>query len=123
VGAEVIPNKIDLAGCSETRQNGFFEKREDNLAGFVRTGNADGAAGVRRKGRQELNRIGWMITISPARGFLAPGPTTARDTRQWTHFVYAHYNSVLRRIAIKAHDFVFFASKSGSLLSHHVCPS
>ena len=57
VSAEVIPNNIDLAGCSKTWQNGFLQKREHNLAGFGGTGNSHGVARVRRKGRQELNRI------------------------------------------------------------------
>ena len=100
VSAEVIPNNIDLAGCSKMRPNGFLQKREHNLAGFGGTGNSDGVARVRRKRRQELNRVGWMITVWPARGSLAPCSTATRDTRQWTHFVHAHHDSIFRRVAI-----------------------
>jgi hypothetical protein len=41
-----------------------------------------------------------MITVWPARGFLSPRPATARNTRQRTHFVYAHHDPIFRRVAI-----------------------
>jgi hypothetical protein len=100
VSAEVIPNDIDLGGCSKTWQDCFLQKCEHDLASFGGTGNSDSVARVMRKRRQKLNRIGWMIAIWSAPGFLSPCPASPRDTRQRPHFVHAHDDSVFRRIAI-----------------------
>lgn len=100
VCAEVVPNKVDLAVCSEVRQHGFLQKREHDFAGFVGTGNSDSLASVGRKGRQELDGSGSMIAIRTARRSVSPNSAAAWNAGEWAHFVRAHHHSILRRVAI-----------------------
>ena len=90
VGAEVVPDDVDVAVRSESRHHRFLQKREHNLPGFVGAGNSHGLAGMRSKGRQELNGLGGMIAARrrcgflpqdlPPRGMQASGPISSTHT-------------------------------------------
>jgi hypothetical protein len=53
---------------------------------------------------------------------LAPRFSTPRNSLQWPHFVKTDHLPPSGTMAINLNYSVFFTSKSGSLLSHQVCP-
>ena len=123
MGAEVIPHDVNLASVSELRDYSLGEKNEDVFGGLGGTRSAHGTSTVRRESRQQLNRCRSVISGRPTRRLFAPTATTSRNGGERAHFIDADDNAVGRRRAIEVYDLVFFTSKSGSLLSHHVWPA
>src|SRR5215472_6557224 len=77
-------------------------------------------AAVRGKGRQQLHRAVALVAVGASGRSSAPTAPASGNRLQRPHFVHADYGPVLGRVAVQAHDLVFFTSKSGSVLWHQV---
>jgi hypothetical protein len=84
---------------------------------------ADCMPGMRSESRQQLNRCRAMIPGRPPRRLFAPTATASRNRSQRSHFIDADDHPIAWRRTVEVYDLVFFTSKSGSLLSHHVRPA
>ncbi len=62
------------------------------------------------------------ITVRPTPRPLPPASAATRDRLKGTEFIKADNDPPSRRMAVEFYDGVFFPSKSGSRLSHQVCP-
>lgn len=74
------------------------------------------------KGAEPIENAVALVAVWPLVSALSPRPATPRNRLQRSHFIKADNDASARRVPVNAYDGVFFTSKSGSLLSHHVCP-
>lgn len=123
MGAEVIPHDVNLASVSELGDYSLREKTDDVFGGLGGTRSAHRVTAVRSESRQQLNCCRPVISGRSTCRLFAPTAAAARDRGQRAHFIDTDDNAVVRRRAVEAYDLVFFTSKSGSLLSHHVWPA
>jgi len=81
---------------------------------------ADRPARCRAECGKPVERAVALVAIGPQLRLGTPCSAATRDGLQWPHLVETDNGSASRGIAVQVYDGVFFTSKSGSVLSHHV---
>jgi hypothetical protein len=75
---------------------------------------------VGAKGTKPLQGSIALVAIRAKGSLSTPGFPSPRDGLQWPHFVKTDHLPPMGAVAVDLNYSVFFTSKSGSLLSHHV---
>src|SRR5215831_8857250 len=122
VRTPVVPNQVDYP-LGKRWQYGGLEKFQGCLAGLAGDRPSHPMPAVRGERRQQLHGAFALIAVGASGRSPTPTASASGNRLPRPHFVPADHGPVLRRIAVQAHDLVFFTSKSGSVLWHQVGPA
>ena len=122
MSAEIVENKMNSSATPSLEQD-LVEEGPAILGGFGRGPAPDGFPCGGTEGGEKLKcAVPAAVAVGTPGCFLSPAAAASRDCLQWPHLIEANHRPVCRRIAVERDYGVFFTSKSGSELSHQVCP-
>lgn len=122
VGTQVVQDQVD-APLAPSPQHHLVKKVPAVFTVLCGRASPRPLAGVRAESAEELERaVLAAVAIRATSRLFRPTPAPARDGLERSRLVKANHRAVARRVTVEPDDGVFFASKSGSELSHHVCP-
>src|SRR4029077_11723617 len=112
---QVVPNQVDYS-LGKRWQYGGLEKVQSGLTCLAGHRPSHPQATMRGKRRQQLHGAVALIAVGASGRSSPPAVTASRNGLERPHFIHADHRPVLGRVAVQAHNLVFFTSKSGSLL-------
>jgi hypothetical protein len=121
VGAKIVHNQMNRAARPK-REHLSLPELSAILCRFRGEAFADCPAGGGAEGAKPLQSPIALVAVRPSRRAPTPGLAASGNRLQRPHLIKANGMPSLGRIAVQAHDSVFFTSKSGSSLSHQVWP-